>query len=106
MSAVPVGLLVHRITVEPFLGDTAYGPSYGPPVTGIRAFVDQQTRRVTDPSGTEVVSGSTALCPLATVAPAQSRVTLADGSVTRVINAKPRSAPGLPVPQHLELQLV
>lgn len=105
VSGVPLGLLVHQITVEPFLGDTAYAPQFGPPVV-VRALVDQQTRRVTDPGGTEVISGSTAICPLSTVAPAQSRVTLADGTVTRVINAKQRSAPGLPVPQHLELQLV
>lgn len=105
MSGILTGLLVHRITVEPYTGESANGPVYGPPVANVRAFVDQQTRRVTAPNGEQVISGSTAICPLSTVAPAQSRITLADGTVTLVINAKRRDAPGLPTPDHLELQL-
>lgn len=100
---MPRWLMVHRITVEAYEGAGAYGPVYADPVT-VRCLLDEQTRLVRSPSGGEVVSSSTALCPLETVCPPASRVTLPDGRVTTVINALRRDGGPLPVPSHLEVQ--
>ncbi|MEY9837443.1 hypothetical protein [Streptacidiphilus sp. EB103A] len=105
MSRFPKTLLQHRITIEPYLGDSAYGPKYGPAVPGVPAFVDEQTKRVAGPNGTQVTSSSQAICALGTNAPALSRITLADGTVTAVINALRRDGGNLGTPDHLELQL-
>lgn len=102
---IPLPLLRHSVTVEPYLGASAYGPRYGLPVT-VTCFLDQQTRMVRQADGTQVSSSSTVYAPLATDAPAQSRVTLPDGRQTTVIAALRRNGGGLPVPSHLEIQLV
>lgn len=104
MTGIPGWLLRHQVTVEPYAGASAYGPTYGDAVA-VRCFLDQQTRQVRDPGGVQVVSSSTAYCPLGTAAPAQSRVTLPDGQTTIVINALRRDGAGLGTPDHLELQL-
>ncbi|PBC80113.1 hypothetical protein BX265_4949 [Streptomyces sp. TLI_235] len=105
MAALPAALMRHRITVEPYLGSSAYGPKYGPEVTGVRCFLEERTRLVRAPGGEEVVSSSTAYAPLATVCPARSRVTLPDGRTTTVIAALRHDGGGLPTPDHLEIQL-
>lgn len=102
---IPAGLLQHEVSIEPYLGQSAYGPKYGDPVT-VPCFLDQATRMVRATDGTQVTSSSTALCRLDTEAPAQSRVTLPGGRVTSVIAALPRDGGRFPVPSHLELQLV
>lgn len=104
MGALPGWLLRHTVTVEPYLGQSAYGPRYGPPGT-VRCFLDQQTRMVRASDGTQVTSSSTVYTRLEEAAPAQSRVTLPDGRVTTVIAALRRDGAGLPTPDHLELQL-
>jgi len=53
VSAVPGWLLRHRITVEPYLGDSAYGPRYGPPVENVPALVALEIRTVRDREGRE-----------------------------------------------------
>lgn len=100
---MPRWLMVHRITVEAYAGAGAYGPVYAAPVT-VRCLLDEQTRLVRSPSGGEVTSSSTALCPLDTVCPPASRVTLPDGRITTVINSLRRDGGPLPVPSHLEVQ--
>jgi hypothetical protein len=95
----------HRVSVEPYLGDSAYGPKYGPLVAGVRCFLDQQTRLVRAKDGREVTSSSTFYAALATVAPPGSRVTLPDGRQTTVIAALRRDGAGLGTPDHLEVQL-
>lgn len=102
---IPGWLLQHSVTIEPYLGQAAYGPRYDAPVA-VACFLDQVTRMVRATDGTQVTSSSTALCLLATVAPAQSRVTLPGGRVTTVIAALRRDGGAFPVPSHLELQLV
>lgn len=104
MRRLPRWMRQHRITVEPYLGAGAYGPLYGPAVP-VGCFLDENTHTVRSPNGTQVTSSSTALCALDTAAPALSRVTLADGRTTTVINALRRDGGRLPVPSHLELQL-
>lgn len=105
MSVIPGWLLQHSITIEAWHGEGPDGPRYGPPVT-VRAFVDAQTRMVRATDNTQVTSTSTAYARPDVVAPAQSRVTLPDGRVTSVIAALARDGGALPVPSHLELQLV
>ncbi|GAA4684530.1 hypothetical protein [Streptomyces youssoufiensis] len=104
-GSIPGWLLRHQITVEAYQGDGPYGPVYGPPVA-VRCFLDEATRLVRDPSGDEVTSSSTAYCPLETVAPAKSRVTLPAGRRTSVIAALRRDGGGLPTPDHLEVQVL
>ncbi|MGW3191595.1 hypothetical protein ACWDBT_27520 [Streptomyces ardesiacus] len=104
MSRVPGWLLRHRITIEPYLGDSSTGPVYGPPQQ-VRAFVDEQTRAVVSPGGEQVTSSSTAYTAPGTKAPPLSRVTLPSGRVTTVIAALPRDGGGLPTPDHVEIQL-
>lgn len=101
---LPGWLLQHQITVEPYTGEGSYGPNFGDPVV-VRCFLDQATRMVRSPGGEQVTSSSTAVAPLDTVAPARSRVTLADGRQTSVIAALRRDGGALPVPSHLEIQL-
>lgn len=105
MGGLPGAAFQHEVTVEPFLGTSAYGPRYGDAVA-VAGFLDARTRMVRATDNTQVTSSSTVLCPLDTDAPAQSRVTLPDGRVTTVIAALRRDGGALPVPSHLELQLV
>lgn len=105
MSGIPGWLLRHQVTVEPYLGDSAYGPRYGPPVV-VPCFLDQATRLVRAADGREVTSSSTVYARLDTTAPAGSRVTLPDSRTTTVIAALRRDGHGLGTPDHLEVQLV
>ncbi|GAA2825356.1 hypothetical protein RMN57_13245 [Kitasatospora sp. CM 4170] len=105
MSGIPGWLLRHQVSVEPYLGDSAYGPRYGPLVV-VRCFLDQATRLVRAADGREVTSSSTVYARLDTVAPAGSRITLPDGRHTTVIAALRRDGSGLGTPDHLEVQLV
>ncbi|MER6196763.1 hypothetical protein ABT234_05200 [Streptomyces sp. NPDC001586] len=84
---VPAALLPHRITVEPYLGDTAYGPAYGPPAVGIRAMVSEP----------QIITAPGVVCPLG------SRITLPDGRTTTAVKVSDHSAPGLPVPTNVEV---
>lgn len=104
MGAFPGRFFGLRITVEPYLGDAGTGPLYGPAVV-VRCFLDAKVRMVRTLSGREVTSTSTAYCPLATMCPAESRVTLPDGRTALVIAALRRDGGGLPTPDHLEVQM-
>lgn len=104
MGALLPRTLRHTITIEPYLGDGGTGPLYGPPAT-TKCFLDAKVRMVRSMAGREVTSTSTAYCPLATVCPAESRVTLPDGRIALVIAALRRDGGGLPTPDHLEVQM-
>lgn len=101
---LPEWTLRHRITVEPYAGDSAYGKTYGPPVE-VRALVVWKVRTVRNGEGREVTSTATvyALPDLAAQCPPESRITLPDGRITRVIATAPHTAPGLPVPESTEV---
>lgn len=105
MSHIPGWLLRHRITIEPYEGDSSKGPVYGPPQR-VRCFVDEQTRAVRSPGGENVTSSSTAYTAPGVRAPALSRVTLPSGRQTTVIAALDRDGGGLPTPDHVEIQLL
>ncbi|GFH36634.1 hypothetical protein [Streptomyces pacificus] len=104
MGAIPRRYLVHRITIEPYQGNSSKGPVYGPP-TEVRCLLDEQTRTVRGATGDLVTSSSTAYCSPGTTAPPLSRVTLGDDRQTTVIQAKNRVAQGLRTPDHVEIQL-
>jgi hypothetical protein len=107
MTRLPGFLLVHQITIEPYLGDSAYGPQFGPPAAGVRCFLDEQNRMVRAKDGREITSSSTAYCPPGTSAPPNSRVTLPDGRQTTVIATSARDGgTTLGAPNHIEVQLV
>ncbi|WP_445396442.1 hypothetical protein ACSMX9_22590 [Streptomyces sp. LE64] len=100
---VPRWLLRHRITIEPYEGDSAYGPLHGPPVPDVRAAVAEGRRLVRDQEGRQVVSTAQVVLEVGTVCPPESRITLPSGRVTRVLSVAEHTAPGLPVPAHLEV---
>lgn len=102
---LPAWLLRHRITVEPYAGDSAYGPTYGPPIEDVPALVDSKIRTVRAPDGRETTSTATVYAgpDLAAQCPPESRITLPDGRTTRVIAVAPHTAPGLPVPESTEV---
>ena len=91
------------VVVEPYAGRSAYGDTYGAPVT-ITAWVDQASRLVRAADGSQVVSSTTVYTRLDAVdAPPRSRVTLPDGRRTLVIASYRRDGHGIPVPEHLEI---
>jgi hypothetical protein len=96
-------LLRHRVTVEPYLGDSAYGPRYGPPVAGVPALVALAVRTVRDREGREITSTATVIAGPDLDCPAESRITLPDGRTTRAITVARHTAPGLPVPESTEV---
>ncbi|MGH3745808.1 MAG: hypothetical protein ACRDT8_00230 [Micromonosporaceae bacterium] len=104
MGAVPGFLLVHSVTIEPMVGEGAYGSTFGPAFTE-KAFVDESRRLVRDAEGSEVVSEATVTLPLDTVCPEGSHVTLPSGRTADVITARRRDGGGLPTPDHLEVSL-
>lgn len=105
MAGIPGWLLAQAgqdVQIEPWQGQGAYGDTWGAPVT-VRAIVEATDRLVRDSSGQQASSDTALYCPLGTVAPAGSRVTLASGRVTTVIAAIRNDGGALPVPSHLEL---
>lgn len=102
---VPLSLLPHSVTVEPYAGTGAYGDLYGPPKQ-VRCFVQDKRRMVRDATGARVVSESTLICRLDHVddfAPG-SKVTT-NGRTATVITAYRQDGGRLPVPSHLEVAL-
>lgn len=97
----------HTVTVEAYQGSGAYGDVYAAGVAVTPCYVDAKRKLVRvqtqDAAGQQAVSESTVYCPLATTAPAGSRVTLPDGTITRVLAASRRTSAGLDLPEHLEL---
>ncbi|MGD6762046.1 hypothetical protein ACOKM5_24235 [Streptomyces sp. BH097] len=100
---VPRWLLRHRVTVEPYAGDSAYGPTYGPPVEDVPALVAETVKTVRNPQGREVTSTAQIIAEPGLDCPAESRITLPDGRVTKAISVAHHTAPGLPVPESVEV---
>ncbi|MFD5266753.1 hypothetical protein [Streptomyces sp. NPDC058335] len=98
--------LRHTVSVEEYEGESAAGPVYANPVT-VRCFLEEKTRLVRASDGREVTSAATFYCRLdALAAPPESRVTLPGGRQTTVIAQLRRDGGGLPLPDHLEVQLL
>lgn len=108
MAVIPAFLLRQEVTVAAYQGDSAYGPRYAAPVA-VRCFLEQKTRTVRDKEGQEAVSSGTFYARLdeaEAACPAESKVTLPDGTQTLIIAALPHRGGGLPTPDHLEVQLI
>lgn len=101
---------VHEITVVPYLGEGAYGSTYGPESTAA-GFVDDSRKSVRTAGGDEVVSEATFYGPpdLADRFAPESRVTLWAGSpaerTATVITLKRLSSGSLGLPDHVEVTL-
>ncbi len=98
---LPDWLLRHEAVIEPFEGEGAYGPLFGPPVTA-KCLVDDERRLVRDAQGLETVSDTTIFFAPGTRCPEGSRVTV-NGRVTTVIASFSRDGGGLPTPDHVEV---
>ncbi|MFD9813714.1 hypothetical protein [Streptomyces sp. NPDC059080] len=100
---MPGWLLRHRITVEAYAGDTAYGPSYDAPVCDVPALVDEAPRMVRAADGREVLATATVIAAPDLYCPPGSRITLSDGRTTTALAVAHHTAPGLPVPANTEV---
>ncbi|MDX3214570.1 hypothetical protein PV318_03290 [Streptomyces sp. ME02-6991-2B] len=100
---VPEFLLRHRVTVEPFLGDSTYGPKFGPAVEDVPALVSAAVKLTRDRTGAQVASTAQVIAGPDVDCPAGSRLTLPDGRRTVAISVARHTAPGLPVPQSIEV---
>ncbi len=100
------GFYVHTVTVTPLLGAGSYGDIEGPE-QAVVGFLDSQTRLVRSGSGEEVVSQATFYTDVDQhdTFPPGSSVTLPDGRSTTVIGRARHDAPGLQLPDHLEVAL-
>ncbi|MEU6822803.1 hypothetical protein ABZ921_19425 [Streptomyces atriruber] len=103
MVNLPAFLLRHRITVEPYLGDSAYGPQYGPAVADIPALVAESVRLVRAADGRDVTSTAQVIAEPGLNCPAGSRITLPTGRITTALSVAHHTAPGLPVPACCEV---
>lgn len=104
MSTLPKWLMRHSVTVEPYTGDSAYGPMYGPPET-VQCFLEEGTKLSRSADGHEATSTAQFYARPGPSVPAQSRVTLPDGRRTTVMQSFNRDGGGLPTPDHLEVHL-
>ncbi|MFF4118965.1 hypothetical protein ACFY0P_36730 [Streptomyces sp. NPDC001714] len=102
MPALPRWLLRHRITVEAYLGTSAYGARYAAGEE-VRALVTGTVKRVRDATGAEVVSTAQVYAAPGLTAPPGSRITLPDGRTTTVISLTEHTAPGLGAPESTEV---
>ncbi|MFI0906766.1 hypothetical protein ACH4TE_25070 [Streptomyces sioyaensis] len=102
VTRVPGWLLRHRITVEPYLGDTAYGPQYGEPVC-VPALVAAVRKQVADKDGREVLATAQTIAGPELECPPGSRITLPGGRTATAITTAVHTAPGLPVPACVEV---
>lgn len=97
---------VHTAQVRTLTGGGGYGDTYaGTPVT-VPCFLDDTRKQVRSTTGDEVVSETTLYCALEhydTFTPG-SQVALSYRSA-EVIGVNRRDAPGLPLPEHLEVTL-
>ncbi|MFG2617811.1 hypothetical protein ACGFXC_09280 [Streptomyces sp. NPDC048507] len=104
MGVIPEFLLRHWVTIEPYLGDSAYGPQYGASVVA-RAFVEEKIRTVRDQRGEEVVASTTVYLLPTQACPPESRVTTPSGRAASVITSTLHDGGGLPTPDHREVTL-
>lgn len=102
MGVIPGVVLVHTVTIEAYLGDSAYGPQYGPPLAA-RALVEEAIRTVRNTRGEEVVSSTTVYLLPSQACPPESRLTTPSGRVASVITSALHDGGGLPTPDHREV---
>ena len=101
---VPAFLLQHTVTVEAYLGSGSKGDLYAAAQV-VRCLVDEKTQQVTTPGGQEVTSGSNYIARPDHRPPPNSRVTLADGRITKVLTIARADGGHLPVPSNTQVFL-
>lgn len=101
---IPGSFLVHTVTIEAYLGDSAYGPQYAAPVTA-RALVEEKIQTVRNTAGEEVTASTRVFLFPGQECPPESRLTTPSGRTASVITSALHSAPGLGTPDHREVTL-
>lgn len=106
MAEIPLYLLPHTVSVEPFTGTGAYGDIFGAAVPNVQCMRDDRVRLVRNTDGDEVTSQTTLYMRLAHEPsfPAGSRVQLPT-RVATVIGYARREDGNLGAWQHLEVTL-
>lgn len=103
MALIPRFLLQHKAIIEPYLGTSAKGPQYGPPVT-VRCLAVDKRKLVRSADQDQVISSTQVFCRPGVDAPVHSRVTV-NGKSASVITVDTADAGFLPTPNHLALYL-
>lgn len=103
---LPPHWLRHTIVVEPYLGEAGTKPLYGPP-RRVRCHLEpmQDSQRRGPDRGPGEGTRCIAEIEHADLLVLDSRITV-DGRVVELRSRQVRTAPGLPVPEHVELTLV
>jgi len=100
---IPARLLVHTVTVRPYLGRSSAGPVFGPAVP-LKCMAQGKRRLVRNPQGAETLSSLTLYAAPGQAAsiPPGSEVDW-QGDTTTVIDATDHDDGGLGAPQHTEV---
>lgn len=103
---LPAWWLRHTVVVEPYLGEGGTGPVYGPPVT-VRCHLERSTE--SQRRGSDRAPRTSTLC-IAGIEHAELLTLdarISDGGArVQVLSRAVHTAPGLPVPEHVELRFV
>jgi hypothetical protein len=106
MADIPLGLLPHRVAVEPFGGAGGYDDQYGSKVANIRCLRDGRVELTSDGQLVDPVTLYCRLLHAGRFLP-QSRVTWTDAAGSEVVAyvqvRQERSDGGLGAWQHLEV---
>lgn len=105
MSEIPDFLLVHEVTIEPWLGVNGRGEDlYADPIT-LPAFIEAGRGLTRDRTTGDMVTRTATIYikPRASAPPIESRITLPDGSTPDITEVKVRDGGGLPTPDHIEI---
>ncbi|MCE5200841.1 MAG: hypothetical protein ABFD54_05715 [Armatimonadota bacterium] len=84
---LPRSSLRDSMSIEPFAGNTAYGPRYGA-ITTEPCIFEPGYKKITDKLGAEVVASAFCILGATSTTKTQDRVTK-DGQVYEVIDAQP-----------------
>lgn len=98
---IPAFIMQETVTVQPYEGDSAFGPVYGDSFT-VKAYGEQGRRETVDQEGREVTADAWLALPPDTAIKAQDRVDWLDRSYAVVNVAKYRP---FGKPSHIEAEL-
>lgn len=97
MIQMPAVMFPHEVQVRPYTGAGAYGPKYGATVK-VRCLKVDEVKLIRDSQGDQAASSAQLYCPRGTSVPAQSLVTLPDGSVRTAMRTATFDGGGLSLP--------
>lgn len=98
VADLPLAMLLHSVTVEPYLSWGAYGPPQR-----MRCTVSEQIAARRGQAGVEQVTDVTLYARKKAVCPPGSKVTLKDGRVGYAVATVVYDGGGLPTPDHTEI---